>query len=990
MLRRQVTGSASFVCLRCRLQLAGAAGTGFLSASSAGARVANRSSRFFGARPVSSLSALSRQAVLTLSGQRPHSRCYATDSASGPKTDSKNEAEITTENFFEVEVEQGKSKKDQRILEPAPWELNLAEEDRDGSQELGQGESQHETSEESQRLWGEDQVEGQRENSAKSQKHDEVEAAQRPFRRFRPAPGSSYVVTENLYWPSTHFKEESKSWRSKGNYVEAAGENLGLEMLGKPAAAIVLRKRPLKPRRAVAVEEVELGQTSAVLQRLLDGGDSGLTSEQILLNIHELQPVEERVLGEAEFVALRDTLMQGFTVAQLNAYVATWNSARQFKDPKESKASHPPWVLEVRPWIPALEDQSPNLDPKLLGYVVPGASPKENLVMRVMRTCWDLSCRSVLEAQGYLDVKLRKAEFDILTLGGQRWLNAISRDLLKPGKQIEMFPTSQYISIMAPKYTADLVLDQINQVLSRARTVQFNTSYIAKDLLEIEPAIVSQVETMTSSIVRRSPSGDKLLVTWVELPDRNDITENAGEQVLRLLSYAYRADPHASKALLETPDAPSTARYLPEVDCGPKLPWHERAKSWARWTAPTDSIPSRTGPSDALSSPRSITTTKTTALSSAGPIPADIVAHPIEFKDRTVPLPVNRADYSPGWSLSPKTDTSAVFGHVLFSSVSPTGTSPPTPSLPRTFAPVLPCVRFMPLKANLKYPGLWHMITVLRFIPAPDTDPSLIQTAPNLELRFEADHREIKGIHNLRAVVNDYNGDLPLPESPADVRLHQTQYYDLPGPGIKKYAEPVFDFLRDSTLKPWEEKLLTPPNLDGLTLPRRLFKGGQGDEEVEIDYMFAGSEIHRTITSEWGGFRLRYTNVSGGLRRGKRAELALEAVPVELGRTDVVVREESTEEAKEVEEGEFKPAEEVVEDIAEHVDLVEAIDDALAFAEPPEKPAEKKSQEESTKEYLEVVGKIARGEVLVGKDGKVKREGWKWFGDWMAEWNTKG
>ncbi|KAK4175687.1 rmp1 protein, partial [Triangularia setosa] len=983
MLRRQVTGSASFVCLRCQLQLAGAAGPGFLSASGAGARVANRSSRYFGSRPVSSLSVLSRHAALPLSSQRSHSRCYATDSSSGPKPNSETEPEITTENFFEIEVGGGRKRKgDQKILEPAPWELDSAHKEQNRGQEHSRAESQHASKEEGQRLRGGNRTKGKRDIGLEGTENP-------PYWREFAKPGQ-YVIRENLYWPSTHFIEESKTWKSKGQRVEAARENLGLDMLGKPAAAIVLRKKPFRPFETLPMEDVELGQTSAVLQRLLNGGDNSLTSEQILLNIHELQPVEERVLGEAEFVALRDTLIQGFTVAQLNAYIETWNSVRQFKDPEDFKKTSPPWVLEIRPWFPVVENPPPGLDPKLVGYIAPGASPKEKLVMRLMRMCWGLSCRSVHEEQGYLDVKLRKAEFDLLTLAGQRWLKDISRGLLKDGKQIEMFRNSHYISIMAPKHTADLILDRINQVLSRVKTVQFSASFISPGPLEIEPAVLNQVEIMTSSIVRRSPSGDKFLVTWVEMPDRDEVTENSGEQVLRLLSYAYRADPRASRALIETPEAPSTARYLPEVDCGPKLPWHERNKSWARWTAATESVPSNTKPTNILSPPRPAPPTKATASSAATRVPFDIAARPIEFKDRSETLPVNRANHSPGWSFRPKTDTTAIFGHVLFSSVSPTTTDPPTPDLPRSFAPILPCVRFLPLESNLKTPGLWHMVTVLRFIPAPDADPALAQAAPNLELRFEADHREIKGIQDLRAVINNHDADLPLPDSPADVRLHQTQYYSLPGFGIKKYAEPVFEFLRDSVLKPWEEKLSTPPNLDGLKLPRRLFTGEVnkgGEEEIEMDYMFAGLEIHRTITSEWGGFRLRYTNVSGGLRRGIRSEIALDAVPVE------VVKEEDDGKV-EIEGGgeqeKIVSAEEVVKEIPEGGDLVKAIDDALALAEPVEKPEEeeeeeKKDTKELTRGFLEAVGKIARGEALVGKDGTVEREGLKWFGDWTVE-----
>jgi len=464
-------------------------------------------------------------------------------------------------------------------------------------------------------------------------------------------------------------------------------------------------------------------------------------------------------------------------------------------------------------------------------------------------------------------------------------------------KQVKLIRESRLVSVVAPKHAAELILERINRVLSNARTSDFAADLVSPKPMEL--SVLEEVGRMTNTVTRLDRSGEKVheylnpkghdrtltqracqvLVTWIHMPERDDNFENAGETVLRFLRDAYGPKPRVSAALEIVPgDLAHRGRYIPALDCSQKLPWQERFEKWERWTAAVPQWSDDPATQQAL-------------------VPASILPFHIS-PEEAVHESESSIDNAPSWTPELQTETSAIFGQVVFArqeqaSSSPTPTIQPATelntSLPRTFVPTLPALGSLNLPSNLHEGGLWHTIVVVRFAPSPDISPELAASAPNLELRIDADHKEIKSLTSLRAVQETFTGDVLFPAAAVDARLTQQRFFTLPGPSIEHHVPSILTFLSKSDLRPWDGKLNTPPVLLGVQLPRRLLSpttttstpaSAADADPVQVDYTLASIEVQRTVTAEYQSLKLRYTSIQAGQRGGTRSELSLDAVRV--------------------------------------------------------------------------------------------------------------
>jgi hypothetical protein len=144
----------------------------------------------------------------------------------------------------------------------------------------------------------------------------------------------------------------------------------------------------------------------------LESETSDPTTEDVLLNIDELRPGDLKVLSEREFNLLRSTLLEGFTRAQLEAYITKFRNTSQRE--KVRVSGDTPWVLELWDWRPEVEVGHGSEDPALAGYVTKSMTPKERTGVRLIRECWGLSTQELLDGQGYLDARIRDPEFSLL------------------------------------------------------------------------------------------------------------------------------------------------------------------------------------------------------------------------------------------------------------------------------------------------------------------------------------------------------------------------------------------------------------------------------------------------------------------------------------------------------------------------------------------------------------------------------------------------
>lgn len=203
-------------------------------------------------------------------------------------------------------------------------------------------------------------------------------------------------------------------YRSKGGRLRPKEEALSIDILGKPAHAIVMKavgSTNRKPR--VPDTEAEGDVDHVNLSDVLSQQVGIPTADEVLQNIHDLRPGHSRSIPQKELDSLKDVLVKGFTKAQLETYMAGYKS--EIEPPTGiSDISAASWVLEQWPWLPETGTVSKMSDPLLDGYLHKSMSPKEQLAIRLIRECWRVSAQEVENSQGYLDVKLRDVEFTLL------------------------------------------------------------------------------------------------------------------------------------------------------------------------------------------------------------------------------------------------------------------------------------------------------------------------------------------------------------------------------------------------------------------------------------------------------------------------------------------------------------------------------------------------------------------------------------------------
>lgn len=208
--------------------------------------------------------------------------------------------------------------------------------------------------------------------------------------------------------------EDNNTVRNRGQRFRVGGEDLPMDILGKPGAAIVMRSRGnakrFVPPEPVVGEDAESGtDITEALETALDAED-----EDSLLNIHELRQTD-RTLAEIEFNALGDTLLKGFTKAQLEEYLADSESfPREPVKEELPQVPDPEWVVSRKPWIPDPAEGARERGDIMRGYISKSMSPKQRLVAEILRKRWNISCDSVSGNMGRLEVALRDVEFGLL------------------------------------------------------------------------------------------------------------------------------------------------------------------------------------------------------------------------------------------------------------------------------------------------------------------------------------------------------------------------------------------------------------------------------------------------------------------------------------------------------------------------------------------------------------------------------------------------
>ena len=369
MLSRKVGGS--FVCLRCRLQLAGAATTGTLTTR----------------RPLPfTPPTATRAAAVTAS----HNRRYYT-------SDRVDAADIIRQLSEGADVPHESNRK-QDLFNPEPFKGTA-----------GVADSAAITK---QIIQGFDAVDNEIQSS-RAREEEEAEEAAAPNAENDNDNGDEPTFNIIKYSPTDRKRE---TWvRHKGQRMVIKEEDLTVGMLGKPSQVVVLRSRgKLSKRETAQVTPATVHTAVDDLEESLEKQSLDPIAEEVLENIHELRP-EDSTLTGTQFAELLETLHTSFTSRQLEQYLIHHAQAqRVLSKPLEAD---PPWIVKRYPWIPAVQGAMTPFDyrhPTLRGYYRSDTRPKQKLALRIMLECWELASYDIIDGQGHLIVSLRDTEFSLL------------------------------------------------------------------------------------------------------------------------------------------------------------------------------------------------------------------------------------------------------------------------------------------------------------------------------------------------------------------------------------------------------------------------------------------------------------------------------------------------------------------------------------------------------------------------------------------------
>ncbi|TPX14465.1 uncharacterized protein E0L32_005429 [Thyridium curvatum] len=657
----------------------------------------------------------------------------------------------------------------------------------------------------------------------------------------------------------TNRSKDRVLYRSKGRRVTMKGETLGIDILGKPAEAIVMKEHSKIRRRDSPLgldnySSLDNAIRQIDAENLFSEEGVLVTPERVQEHIEELRPVEDTILSKAEFDRIRDVLIQGFTTAQLQQYIRE-NGGQAVPGAAESTVPNAPWIVHYTPWTPEADARMPA---NLRGYISSSLSPKQKVATRLMRLSWDLSILELTSAMGHVDVQLREPEFSLLVLGGQSWLADISRHYLREGMHIELFRTQKTMRVIAPRAVADTVFQEVDTRLHNAVTEKIKVTDITNS---IPSQLLQEVGRITNSIVSLSSSGKEVEVTFLQNEVQDAYAQSPKDVVFRLLLTA--CSPSSSQSQLHQLDSDDTesARFIEDYGNSGKWAWRHRLSKWARWT--------------------SATTMTWTDHNKSHVIP------PAALKWNIQPSPKgDDLATQDGWPGQLTTATSATFGHVLHK-LPPNGTRLELANgkNKRIMSPIIPPLTTISLPSE-PVPGSKNVTIVMHFVPRPSSTRSAA-AAPHLELRLDAADARILTTSSLRAITAKHVSDVVLPHNRVDIRLNQTRYAELIGSDAVVAAVPtIHSYISHSRLELGMGSLETPALLGAVKIPRRLLgETGRGRKSgpprnghVELDYMFAGLEFHRSVAASFERWVLCYTSIEAGQGGGRRAELSLQAV----------------------------------------------------------------------------------------------------------------
>ncbi|KUJ23624.1 uncharacterized protein LY89DRAFT_777338 [Mollisia scopiformis] len=628
-------------------------------------------------------------------------------------------------------------------------------------------------------------------------------------------------------------------------------------------------------------------------------------ADEVTKNIEAFRPPEgEGIRDFAQLNELVSILDKGFTTSQLENYMKSFKNKREREKPIEpwkANDTHAP-ITQITPWLPGISDIEHYFDSDpLREYYRSSHTPKQVLALRLLRECWMVELPDLVDGIGQFEIKLRSGDIDLLLMGQYSVLDSIrNTHLLFEEERFDVFRSRSAIRVTTTNAKKYAIIEAIQESVKGIRRGVINLAALLTKKLSgrqvdkfmdtyLDDTALTCLGEITSTKIVRS-SGKLLQVSCIE---NNPTATSSRVDVVRRLILTCSNFSSRLEHDLAIRQKQSASGALIDYSFTGGLNWRQRMRDWTRFVAPLSKEPAYTA--QTISEPTLSSLPTTRSSDTETPTPAQ------DSEQRDSPL---------HWSKRYFTETSALMGTVLHSKpnkidIGPKSTPMNTPGLVHAFSTKVPNLSRVLSKAGAPLKSKTIDRLVLRFQPNPfflvvkrdrhSKYPSFkksmpigveaLSAFPSLEMTFSIDGNKNTKLEGVNAIMHEKKTDVMLPDSAVDIRFQQRITSRL----TRKFLKPIKNFLAESQLSLASKgKLDTPPTIT-LPISAHLCQGegfkllglketDKHLEDREVQYLFAGLEVHSTLVFDWKDFRVCYTSIEAGKAGGRRAELKLRPV----------------------------------------------------------------------------------------------------------------
>jgi hypothetical protein len=171
-----------------------------------------------------------------------------------------------------------------------------------------------------------------------------------------------------------------------------------------------------KPRPEI--EELKDDGAVDILEQL--NAERGLIDQtEVEKNIEELKPRgSQKLVTWDELQSIEQQLVNGFTVSQLVRYIGSFEERRKaeklFDTSKINNEKLEP-IIRRTAWMPGTSESGEDFEESLLrGYGSEAFTPKQRLVLQLLRQCWQLEVSEICESVGEVELEVQPVELELL------------------------------------------------------------------------------------------------------------------------------------------------------------------------------------------------------------------------------------------------------------------------------------------------------------------------------------------------------------------------------------------------------------------------------------------------------------------------------------------------------------------------------------------------------------------------------------------------